>query len=276
VNRRRGAVGAIATLVLVAVAVGLVAVPLTEMEPRPPDRSFEVGDAPSFRVAGNISVDGRVVLGVESVVNESGASSVRVVEENVVSEWYRGRDADVEYRRLVLEVDRTGRRVAALEDDPDVTVLSVECGSETASVVSMTNATPQPNPPGAAAVVLTELRLAAYERVDAPDERGRRILRPRSGWYDGRRSYRLTGASGRVVLPPESTVVHSADVTWNQTIGTETYAHYLLGRNTTIEKTIRYRYRPVDLHVERPAWVEDVAEGEGTTGSDPDADVDCR
>jgi hypothetical protein len=271
VVNRHHAIVAGAALVLVGVAVGLVAVPLTEMEPRPPAQAFEVGGAPAYGVAGNISVEGNVVLGVDGVVNDSGASRVRILEENVVSERYRGHDADVEYRRFVLEPGRSDRLLATVEDDPERTVLAVDCRDETVRVVVASNETTPFDPPGAAAVVLTELQLAAYERVDSGDGADRRLLRPRSGWYESRRSYRLTGATGRVIRSPKSNVVHSADVTWNQTVGTETYAHYLLRRNETVEKRIQYRYRPGEVTVERPAWVENAPE------SDPRAaGADCR
>jgi hypothetical protein len=269
VNRRYSAIVAGAALVLVGV-VGLLAVPFSEKEPRPPEQSFEVGEDEAYRVVGNISVDDRVVLGVDGVVNESGASRVRIVESDVSSESYRGVDADVEYRQLVVDADQVERRLTTLEDDPDHTMVDFECGDGTGRIVTVTNATDRPDPTGAAAVVLTELRLAAYERVGSTDERGRRVLRPRSGWYESRRSYRLAGGSGQVTLSPGSNVVRSADVAWKRTTGTETYLHYLLLRDATIQKRIQYRYLPGEVDVERPAWVDDVAEGDGASGREAD------
>jgi hypothetical protein len=111
-------------------------------------------------------------------------------------------------------------------------------------------------------VVTTQLRLARYEPVDGtartPNdaERDSQELRPRNGWYDGSRSYRLTDTSGTVRVEAGTNELESATVRWDLTRNTDTYLHYLLNSRHTVTQRVTYRYETDDVSVETPDWVE--------------------
>lgn len=261
-NLRAAAVAVCAVLLGVNVAlVALVVVPVPERDHRPADEAFEVGAADSYRLTAAITVDGETVLAVDGAVARSGERFVRTVEESVTSEQYRNGTDGPTYTRLVLDGGAADRRLRQLRDDPDREVVDTERDGETLTVVTVTEA-PQSAvyPSGAASVVATELRLAAYERVGSTDG-GARVLRPESGWYEGRRPYRLGDATGEVVVDPATDILVSADVRWRLTRGTQTYAHYLLHRPSAVTETVTYEYRPGNVSVSRPGWVDDAGSG---------------
>lgn len=261
---RRSVAAAVVVLLLVVnlALVGLVLYPFSETDPLPPEDAFEVGESDAYRIEATITTDGETSLAVDGAVERSGERYVRVVQETVTTEQYQRNGSAAQYTRYVVDGENADRRLQDLESDPEQEVISTdrEDGTLRAVVVDNDSRT-APDPTGAASVVSTQLRLAVYDQVGSASESDRQVLEPQSGWYDGSRSYRLTDASGTVVVDPETNVLHAANVTWDLTKGTSTYAHYLLNRGNSVEQGVTYEYQSGNVSVETPDWVEDATDG---------------
>lgn len=260
-------------MALFAVNVALVAAvayPLSEDDHRPAERAFEVGEEEPYRIVANVTADGETAFAVDGTVMESGERYVRTVGAEHVTERYRDGSGDLEYARLVVDGDSADRLLEEYREGPEWSVLREERGRDRVTVLAAKeDPTRELDPTGGASVVANLLRVVAYDRVAEAGEEGLRLLEPRSGWYDGRQSYRATGASGEVVVDPETGVLRSADVEWKLTTGTETYLHYLLSRGGTIDQDVDYEYRTEDVRLEARDWVDEAAELAGN-GSDAD------
>lgn len=263
---RRSAIRAIALLVVLLVVsiVPLVAYPLSYADHRPASEAFRVAEpASDHRVSATIVADGEPVLDVDGRVVVGGPRYVRIREPGagVTTERYRNASGDgTVYTRYRLDRSQLDRRLESLEDDPDRTVRRVERDGGTATIVTTArdpNADLAAGLYGAASVVATQLRLAGYARSEDADSADRdvRVLRPRDGWYDGTRPYRLSGTAGTVRLDPGTGVLLSADVRWTLTRNTPTYAHYMLNRRHATTQRIEYEHRTGDVVVDRPDWV---------------------
>lgn len=265
-DRRSVAIAAV--IVLVVVNLGLVAAvayPLSEDDHRPAERAFEVGEEEPYRIVANITVDGETALAVDGTVAESGERYVRLTEGDRVHETYRD-GGDREYARFVSDGDAADRLLKEYREGPEWEILREEREGGRVTVLAVTeDPSGKLDPTGGASVVANSMRLVAYDRVQKSGEEGLRVLEPQNGWYDGRESYRVTGASGEVVVDPETGVLHSADVEWDLTTGTDTYLHYLLRRQGTITQEVSYEYRTGDVSIERPGWVEEAADSYGPT-----------
>jgi hypothetical protein len=257
---------AVALIALNLVVVGMVAYPLSEMDHRPAAESFEHEGGEQYRVAANVTTDGTTSLAVEGAVTTSGERYVMIQEETVRTEQYQT-DSGAVYTRTVVTGEQADRVLEHVRSDPDRELVETSRDGETVTVVSVVDdpeADLADELAGAVSVVTAQLRLASYERVDGtartPDdvERDSQELRPRNGWYDGSRSYRLTDTSGTVRVESGTNELVSATVQWDLTRNTDTYLHYLLNRRHTVTQRVTYQYETGDVSVETPDWVESV------------------
>ncbi|MGM0592056.1 MAG: hypothetical protein ACQETI_10600 [Halobacteriota archaeon] len=231
--------------------------PFSEARPLPATESFAHRDGDEYRVAASLTIDGDPFLVVEGVVTTAGERYVRQRQDGVVTERYQSHsDEDVVFDRTIVDGDYAERRLRQLKSDPDREIVRERWDGETLTVVAVTEGLHTDladDLAGSVSVVTTQLRLAQYDPVEASDSAVRR-LRPRSGWYAGSESYRLTDADGEVRANAETDALHSAAVRWDLTRGTETYLHYLLNSGTTVTQSVSYQYDPRPVAIEAPDW----------------------
>jgi hypothetical protein len=257
--------------ILMAVCLGLVLsvmYPFSTSEPHamnPPDERFTVGDSEAYSTTGSIAVEGETELALEGVVTSEGAWYQKVIEKNVVSEEYRPPTNRTVYQRLtVTGRDRAGRLREQITEDEDRALLGENQKGNRVTFLVEENATDATEPvSGTASVFINSLSVVGYES----DRRGPSsvsLYEPRSGWYEGRETYRITEASGNVRANAETHVVKSANVSWHVTTPAGSYAEYALVRSTTDDpaaRRITFEFDPDEDALERPTWVDRTVRG---------------
>lgn len=252
--------------VLVILCGGLVVsigYPVTTSEPHAATPSGEQFSAPTsgaFSATGSIVVDGDVNLAFEGVVTPNGTWYQKVVEENVTSAEYRPTPNGTIYERLtIVGRDRASRvRQAILEDDDsDLVGESTNGDRQTFLVERNTTVSGEPLS-GTASVLVRSLAVAGYE-ASRPGSTDVSVYEPRSGWYEGRATYRLSGATGELRVDPATNRVQSANVSWKVTSPAGTYLEYVLVRLTTDDPTtyrITFQLEPGNYTHRRPSWID--------------------
>lgn len=251
--------------ILAVVSFGLVlsaVYPFTTSDPHaanPPGERFTVSDTDAYSASGSIVADGQVRLAFDGVVTADGAWYQRVVDDGVVSEAYRPTADGTVYRRLTIDRgdDAEQRRKEITEDEDSVLVREDRDGDRVTFVVEENGTAVTQPVSGTASVFVNSLSVAGYEaeRADSSEET---VYEPRSGWYDGRETYRITGASGAVRADTDTHVVKSANVSWDTTTSAGTYAEYALVRAVSDEPTtyrITFEFDSGGSDLERPPWV---------------------
>ena len=259
-SRRRALLAvAVALAVLNLALVSVVAYPLSERDPRSAKAAFDQPDGEQYRVEATLRNDGEVTLAVEGVVSASGQRYVRIRQPTVVTEQYQPDGAEGrQFTRTVVDRPQAERLLEQIESDDDRDVRRTQWDGDTLTVVSVTSepgADLVESLPGSVSVVTGQLRLANYRRVEAERDRRDR-LRPRPGWYRGSDPYRLTDVSGSVTVESGTNAIYAANVTWDLTRNTETYAHYLVNRRNAVTQRVTYRYEAGTASVDEPEWVE--------------------
>ena len=236
------------SVLALAVVLGATAYPISERDHRPASAAFEIPDGEPFEVRAAITVDDELVLEVAGAETADGERYMRVVERNTTVERYQADQNATTCTRYVDTVPRSEQREELLREDPDEEIIDVEDDGDQRVIVTVADAgtAVEWDARTAATVVTTELRLAAYEPIDASATAAadRRVLAPQSGWYDGSESYRLTETAGEVRIDDSSDAIVAADVRWDETPGTRSYLHYLANRDATITKEISFKHRP--------------------------------
>lgn len=250
-------------VVLCIVLVFAVLYPFTMASPHasthPSDR-FTAGEPAAFSANGSIVVDGRVVLAFDGVVTADGAWYQRVEEPGVVAETYQHAPAGTIYHRLTIadRSDATQRR-EQISANPDLDLVREERDDDRVTLVFEEHATDTTQPvSGTAAVFVNSLAVASYEATATRSSTT--VYQPQSGWYDGSRPYRLTGATGEVHANAATHVVTSANLSWATTTPAGTYAEYVLVTLTSDNPTthrITYEFEPGETDLERPTWAGD-------------------
>lgn len=263
--KERAAVVLIGLLAVVCAVLVLASVyPFATADPHaanPPDEQFTVRTVDAYSAAGAIVVDGEERLAFEGVVTPDGAWYEKVVEENVTSEVYRpSANGSVHERLTITGSDRADRRRESILEDDEAELVSEDRDGDKVTFVVERNATGVSEPvSGTATVFLRSLSVAAYE-TDGSGSSAATVYEPRSGWYEGTESYRLTGAAGEVRVDAETGAVRSADVSWDRTTPAGTYAEYVLARATSDDPTtyrVTFELDPGDADLERPPWVDE-------------------
>ena len=251
--------------ILAVVSFGLIlsaVYPFTTSDPHvanPPSERFTVSDTDAYSARGSIVVEGQVRLAFNGVVTADGAWYQRVVDDGVVSEAYQPTANGTDYRRLTIEGsdDAKQRRKQIIEDEDSVLVREDRDGDRVTFVVEE-NATAVTQPvSGTASVFVNSLFVAGYE-AEGADSSEVTVYEPRSGWYDGRETYHITGASGAVHTDADTHVVKSANISWDMTTPAGTYAEYVLARLISDEPTtyrITFEFDSNGSDLERPTWV---------------------
>lgn len=253
--------------ILVVVCLGLtvsVLYPFAMSEPHAtnsPDEQFSVSTADAYSTSGSIVVDGEEKLAFEGVVTPGGAWYQKVIEENVTSEEYQAAATGTVYeRRTITGRDRANRLREEIVEDEDRVLVREEQNGDHVTFVVVKNTTGVREPvSGTASVFLNSLFVAGYEALES-DSSAVTVYEPQSGWYDGRRTYRITGASGTVHADADTHVVTSANVSWDVTTPAGTCAEYVLVRVFGDEPTaynIRFEFNPGKFDLERPTWVDE-------------------
>jgi len=264
---------------LAVLCVGLLvsaAYPFTTSDPHranPPGDRFTVSEADAYSASGSIVVNGRVRLAFDGVVTADGAWYQRVVDGDTVSEAYRSATDGTIYHRRTIEAgdDATRQRELGTESTDRVLVREERNGDHVTFVVEE-NGTGVAQPvSGTASVFVDSLSMVRYE-ANGSVSSGETVYEPRSGWYDGRETYRVTDASGDVRVDADTNVVKSADVTWDVTAPAGTYAKYVLVRSLSDEPTtyeITVEFDSDDPSLERPRWAHKAASTESVRTGGP-------
>lgn len=254
--------------ILVVACLGLVLsvmYPFTTSDPHattPPSERFAVENADAYSATGSIVVEGEVRLAFEGVVTSDGAWYQRVVEDNVTSEEYHPPENGTVYQRLsITGWDRASQlREQIIEDEDRVLIREGQDGDRVTFVVER-NTTGVTEPvSGTASVFVNSLFVAGYES-NGPSSSAATVYEPRSGWYDGRETYRITGTSGTVRVNADTHAVRSANVSWGVTTPAGSYAEYALARVTSDDPTTRkitFEFNSDDDDLERPSWVTEI------------------
>lgn len=240
-------------------AAGL-AYPIDFDDHRPSSEAFHVEPSTPHAMEGEIAVDGETVLSVSSRASGDGTRYLRIVESDVERERYQPNVTEgTIYSRWTIDHDTAERQLEHLRDDPDREVLDVERRDgvivvETVARHSDVDIADAAG--GGGAVIATELRLAAYDRLSANTSEGSVVLEPTDGWYQGNRHYRLTDTRGHVRYDPDTDQLIEADVEWTLTPGSSSYLHYVLNRDRRHTKQVSYEFRQGPVTIDRPRWVE--------------------
>lgn len=272
---------------LALVCIGLVLSVVVPVHPAEPlgqssaDERFAVGDADAFSANGSIVVGGAVRFAFDGDVAADGEWYQRVRDGGVVSARYHPVGSDTAYERLTVpRGDRAERRQAGIEADEDRHLVRTGRGEDDVTFVfEVTHADVDEPVTGSASVFLRSLQVARYDPASrsGSTSRARSVsgaesviaYEPRSGWYEGRVSYRITGASGTVRVDEDTRDVRSANVSWQVTRPAGSYAEYVLARfagDGPTTHAITFEYDPGDDRVERPAWVNATRSTAGTRG----------
>lgn len=257
-QRQRVILVTVVVLAVVSVTVlGLAIYPLSELQPRQPEASFEIPEEESFAINASIVTDGKVSLSVEGTVSDDGAY-MRTVQPDAIEERYRSdKTGEKEYvRRVVSSEDAPAIRSMIDQHDREKLVNESSEGDTVAFVsrIDAPSTSIEERLTSGASVVLTQLRLAQYE----PREHTAGTIEPRSGWYGGGDPYRLIDAEGSIELEPGTAVLTSAMVEWTLVTNTDSYLHYLVQRGTAMDQVIRYEYvaqEDVDPEIGEPPWL---------------------
>lgn len=250
---------------LAVVCIGLVfsvVYPFTTAEPHAattPSERFTVSHADAYSATGRIVVDGNVRLAFEGVVTADGAWYQKVVEDNVTSEKYHPSSNGTVYQRLaVAGRERAGRvRERITRDENKILVRENRDGDRVTFVVKQNTTNLSEPVSGTASVFVNSLSVAGYEK-GGPESSAGIVYKPQSGWYDGSKTYHISGASGEVHTDAETRVIQSANVSWKVTEPAGTYAEYVLAKLTSDDPTIytiTFEFNPNGTDIERPPWV---------------------
>lgn len=265
--KNRTAVALMGLLGLVCSGLVLsIAYPFSISEPHAANSSgerFSVGTGDAYSATGRIVVDGEVRLAFEGVVTADGAWYQRIVDDDVVSEAYQSSANGTVYHKHTMEGDDEVARQRELIAESEVRELvRTDRDGDRVTVIVEENGTGATQPvSGTASVVVNSLFVAGYEGEGA-ESSGETVFEPRSGWYDGRQTYRISDASGEVHVDDGTYAVTSANVSWDMTVPAGTYAEYTLVRLIGDEPTsyrITFEFDPGDSELERPSWVGDAS-----------------
>lgn len=261
--RRRTAWIVITGLAVVCLGLLLsVGYPFSFAEPhaaKAPDDRFTVGDADAFSASGRIVSDGETVLAFDGVVTADGAWYERVVEPNVTTrKYYPGTGETVARHVQITGQDRADQYREQIREDGDRDLVRTDRdGPNTTFVVTLTGTDGSEPVSGSASVFVNSLMTVGYDR-SSTDTGTVSTHVPRGGWYEGRRPYRITGASGSVRANPETMAVRSANVSWALTVPAGSFAEYTLvtvvGKASTTRE-ISFEYTPGQATIDRPGWV---------------------
>lgn len=185
----------------------------------------------------------------------------RVVEENVISEKYRPPVNGTIYQRFtVTGRERAGQLRERITNDENRILVQEERNEDRVTSVVEKNTTGLTEPvTGTASVFLNSLSVADYEN-NRPNSSSLSVYEPRSGWYEGDETYRLTDTSGTIRANAESHEVKSANVSWTITTPAGSYAEYALTRLTSEDPSTRritFDFTPDDTDLKRPTWVNE-------------------
>lgn len=261
--KRRTAGVLIGILAVVCFGLILSAVyPFTTSDPHaanPPSDRFTVSDTDAYSAKGSIVVDGQVILAFDGVVTADGAWYQRIVDDDVVSEAYQSTANGTIYHRRTMEESDAAKQQRELiaEDEDRVLVREDRDGDHVTFIVEENGTGVTQSVSGTASVFVNSLFVAGYE-AEGADSSEETVYEPRSGWYDGRDTYRITDASGEVSADADTHVVRSANVSWDLTAPVGTYAKYALVRLISDEPTtykITFEFDSGDPDLERPPWV---------------------
>ena len=251
--------------ILVLVCIGLVfsaVYPFTTSSPHAatqPSERFTVSDADAYSTTGHIVVDGEVRLAFEGAVTAEGEWYQKVVEPNVSSEKYQPSPNGSVYQRLTVTGRYRAERIhEQITEEEDRTLLrEVRDGDRVTFVVEDTTNTATEPVSGTASVFVNSLMVPKYGKARS-NSSAVTVYKPRSGWYDERSTYRITGASGSVYANTDTHVVQSANVSWEVTDPAGTYAEYILTRVFSDDPTthsIEFEFNPNETALNRPSWV---------------------
>ncbi|APX97398.1 hypothetical protein BB347_12670 [Natronorubrum daqingense] len=254
-------------MVICIVLVFSVVYPLSTSEPhalQPADERFSSDMPDEFSVEAEIDHDGDQQLGVEATVIDDDARQQVVDETDTRTERYQSAPDDDVYLRSELSGwtdEQVDTRLEAIESDDERTLLVEEHGDESTTIVvrDESDTDLKDEISGATSVVTESLHPSDYEHV--AETANRSTYEPRDGWVDEADAYRITDSSGEVTVDPDSYAVQAANVTWDVTPSTETYAHYLVSQLTSdypLTQDIRYEMRSDTAEIETPDWVAEV------------------
>lgn len=273
---RRSAGLVVGVLALVCTVMVLsVVFPLSTAEPhdRYGDDAFAAPESSSFTYEVTYALDGDRVHRERGVAAADGGRYWRTVGDEVESESYQASpEADV-YRRTVYE-DETEFEFASdrATDDDSTTVLRATADADPPTLFVRENGTDDQADSMVDVIdmYLGILSNTAYDRADGSSDEetgdsGTVVYEPRADWYETTDVYRVTDASGTVVVDESLGGVTSADVAWTSTEPADTYAHYAYA--TIVEgdresHEFSFEFDAGNESVREPDWVDDVREEE--------------
>lgn len=264
---RRRTVGAvIATLLVVGVgAVSAIVYPVTTIQPngtRAPAEQLSVGNATAYHASGRIVTDGESTISFEGTVTADGAWYQRVTAEGITTETYHPASTNMVVRRRTLRQGPRAKQLReSIADDADRTLLTESQTGDTVTVVTRTNSSDTPEPvTGTSRVIVRSLAIARFD-PSVGEQPGTEVRHPRSGWYAGSESYRLTDAAGTIRIDPNTNAVTGANVSWELTSPASSLWEYELVRMTTDDPTtqrITYQYDTGGQQIDTPGWTPDL------------------
>lgn len=223
---------------------------------------FSFEEADEYRVTGS-HIQGQWGYNFEAVVTADN-------ERYFVEEWpyenlstreryQSGPESDIYIRHIYedeAEVDERPEYSGAY-DDVEILQAGHE-GNESVGIIRIENTDATPTPTNLVYPTVRALSFVPHEQT--VQEENRSVYEPQDGWVEAGDNYRVEDTSGYVeVSDPETGVVKSADVTWEQTkLHRLTYLNYLLTTTATDESTtveITYELETDDIDVETPSWV---------------------
>ncbi|WP_146417802.1 hypothetical protein [Haloarcula hispanica] len=227
----------------------------------PVDERFTVPESDEYRASGAIVADSETALEFEGAVTADGGRYLFIDEGDVRTEQYQASPGDPVYSRIVVDDDgSTDRRREQIQSDTDRELLQeTRTDGAVTFILKQESEDVADDVSGAASVVVRSLYLVEYER-EADAAQAATVYKPKNGWYEGRETYHVTGATGTVRTVGDTTDVRSATVTWDLTKSAGTYAELALGRLAGKEPEtydLSFEFDSGETTVNRPAWVTD-------------------
>ncbi|SDD03116.1 hypothetical protein [Natrinema hispanicum] len=263
-NRRTaGVIIGMLTVVCLGLVFSIVYPPsTTELDYRDPFTSPETSE---YELSGEIVVDGELLVELEATVTANGSRYRSIGSDEDLTESYQESPGEDKYIRMKVRDGSVDQRIEQIENDDDRKLIREDRADEEVILVILENTTEDQ-----ADNIITNIELftnvlqsTKYRQVDETAEN--RVYEPQDGWFGGHRfrPYRITDSAGQVIVDKDSYEVKSANVSWDRTSDTETYAQYLINRVIADEtETIDLRFESdTDVaETEVPQWVENAQE----------------
>lgn len=216
--------------------------------------TFEPGD--EYRVTGEMEINDERFIDYEATVAADGERHTVMEGDTGMTETYRpDSDSDVYLLRVFTDDEAAERARERLEDSSRRVLVDEERNGEETRFFVVDKHARDADVDRQVSLFLNGLWAVGYERVEDGDTN---VYEPETGWYDSTSPYRVTDASGHVIVDADTYSVMAAAVDIEM-VEAGSYAEYLQHRDESETLSVTLEVEP-GADVDEPAWVEDIRE----------------